>query len=185
MEDQEIVELFLERSEQAVRQLQDKYGSRFTQIAWNILHDRQDAEECVNDALLAVWNAVPPERPESLLTYACHIVRNLAIKKYHSNRAKKRNAYYDVALDELEECIQAKDTVEGEVAVKETAAAINRFLEGLDRQNRMIFMRRYWFADSLTEIAVRFHISERNLSLRLLRVRKKLKKFLEKEGIWV
>lgn len=185
MEDQELMELFYVRSERAVRQMQDQYGGYFTQIARNILQDRRDAEECVNDALLAVWNTVPPQRPKPLLTYACRIVRNLAIKKYHFNRAQKRNSHYDVALDELEECIQAKNTVEGEYAVKETAEAINRFLEGLEKQNRRMFVRRYWFADSLTDMAETFHLSERNVSLRLLRIRKRLKKYLEKEGIWI
>lgn len=185
MEDQELMELFYTRSELAIRQMQNQYGGYFIKIARNILQDHRDAEECVNDALLAVWNTVPPNRPKPLLTYACHIVRNLAIKKYHSNRAQKRNSHYDMALDELEECIRAQDSVEDEYTVKETVEAINRFLEGLERQSRMMFVRRYWFADSLTDIAEQFHISERNVSLRLVRVRKKLKKYLEKEGIWI
>lgn len=185
MEDQEIVELLFVRSERAIRELQDKYGGCFTRIAWNILHDCRDAEECVNDALLAVWNTVPPQRPEPLLAYVCRIVRNLAIKRYHADRAQKRNSSYDAALEEIQECIPAKSTVEDEYAVKETAAAINRFLEKLDQKNRKMFLRRYYFADPLADIAKRFQISERNVSLRLVRVRKKLKKYLEKEGIWV
>lgn len=138
-----------------------------------------------------LWNCFMPGR--SWQSGSCRInmavilqiVHNLAIKKYHSNRAQKRDSQYDVALDELEECIRAKETVEDEYAVKETAAAINRFLEGLERQNRMLFVRRYWFADSLADMAEQFQLSERNVSLRLLRIRKKLKKYLEKEGVWI
>ena len=125
MEDQKIIELFFARSEQAIAQLQNKYGNRCLRVAGNILNNRLDAEECVNDAYLAVWNSIPPQKPNPLLTYVCHIVRNLSIKKYHANSALKRNSHYDIALDELEECIQTNETVENELAVKELAGAIN------------------------------------------------------------
>jgi RNA polymerase sigma-70 factor (ECF subfamily) len=177
--------LFLARSEQAITGLQGKYENRLMQIAWNILNDRLDAEECVNDTYLAVWNTIPPQKPDPLLTYVCHIVRNLSIKRYHANNAQKRNSQYDVALDELEECIQAKTTVESEYDVKELAEEINRFLRTLSRENRIMFIRRYWFADSVEDIAKMFNTSSRNVSLRLLRVRQKLKKYLEKEGVLV
>jgi RNA polymerase sigma-70 factor (ECF subfamily) len=185
MEDQEIIELFFARSEQAITGLQGKYENRLMQIAWNILNNRFDAEECVNDAYLAVWNTIPPQKPEPLLTYVCHIVRNLSIKRYHANNAQKRNSHYDVALDELEECIQSKATVESEYAVKELAGEINRFLSTLNRENRIIFVRRYWFSDSIEDIAKMFNTSSKNISLRLLRIRQRLKKYLEKEGVWL
>lgn len=185
MEDQEIIQLFFARSEQAITELQGKYGNRCLQVAWNILNNRLDAEECVNDAYLAAWNSIPPQKPAPLLTYVCHIVRNLSIKRYHANAAQKRNSHYDVALDELGECIQTKDTVENELAVKELADAINNFLGTLSKENRMMFVRRYWFSDSVADIAVMFGTSSKIVSLRLLRVRKGLKKYLEKEGIWV
>jgi RNA polymerase sigma-70 factor (ECF subfamily) len=185
MEDQEIIELFLARSEQAITGLQGKYENRLMQIAWNILNDRFDAEECVNDTYLAVWNTIPPQKPDPLLAYVCRIVRNLSMKKYHANNARKRNSHYDVALDELEECIQSKATVESEYAVKELAGEINSFLSTLSRENRIMFVRRYWFSDSIEDIAKMFNTSSRNISLRLLRVRQKLKKYLEKEGILV
>lgn len=185
MEDQEIIELFLARSEQAITQLQGKYENRLMQIAWNILNNRFDAEECVNDAYFAAWNAIPPQKPEPLLTYVCHIVRNLSIKRYHANNARKRNSHYDVALDELGECIQSKATVESEYAVKELAGEINSFLSTLSRENRIMFVRRYWFSDSIADIAKMFNTSSKNISLRLLRVRQRLKKYLEKEGILV
>jgi RNA polymerase sigma-70 factor (ECF subfamily) len=185
MKDQEIIELFLARSEQAITGLQDKYENRLMQIAWNILNNRFDAEECVNDTYLAAWNTIPPQKPDPLLTYVCHIVRNLSIKRYHANNAQKRNSHYDVALDELEECIQSKATVESEYAVKELAGEINRFLSTLNRENRIIFVRRYWFSDSIEDIAKMFNTSSKNISLRLLRIRQRLKKYLEKEGVWL
>lgn len=185
MEDHEIIELFYARSEQAITQLQNKYGRRCLQVAGNILNNQLDAEECVNDAYLAAWNTIPPQKPEPLLTYVCHIVRNLSIKKYHANSALKRNSHYDIALDELEECIQTQETVENQVAVKELAEAINQFLGTLSRENRIMFVRRYWFSDSVADIAEMFKTSSRNVSLRLLRVRKGLKKYLEKEGMWI
>lgn len=185
MEDHEIIELFYARSEQAITQLQNKYGRRCLQVAGNILNNQLDAEECVNDAYLAAWNTIPPQKPEPLLTYVCHIVRNLSIKKYHANSALKRNSHYDIALDELEECIQTQETVENQVAVKELAEAINQFLGTLSRENRIMFVRRYWFSDSVADIAEIFKTSSRNVSLRLLRVRKGLKKYLEKEGMWI
>ena len=185
MEDQEIIELFYARSEQAITQLQNKYGRRCLQVAGNILNNQLDAEECVNDAYLAAWNTIPPQKPDPLLTYICHIVRNLSIKKYHANNALKRNSHYDIALDELEECVKTKETVEDQIAVKELAEAINQFLGTLSRENRIMFVRRYWFSDSVADIAKMFKMSSRNVSLRLLRVRKGLKKYLEKEGMWL
>ena len=185
MEDQEIIELFFARSEQAIAQLQNKYGKRCLKVAGNILNNRLDAEECVNDSYLAVWNTIPPQSPDPLLTYVCHIVRNLSIKRYHANSARKRNSHYDIALDELEECIQTEETVENEIAVKELAEAINQFLGTLSKENRMMFVRRYWFSDSVADIARMFQISSRNVSLRLVRMRKGLKKYLEREGIWI
>ena len=185
MEDHEIIELFFARSEQAIAQLQGKYGRRCLQVAENILNNPLDAEECVNDAYLAAWNTIPPQKPNPLLAYLCRIVRNLSIKKYHANSALKRNSHYDLALDELEECVQAGKTAEDPIAIEELAAAINQFLGTLSRENRVLFVRRYWFSDSIAEIAGMFQMSSRNVSLRLLRVRKGLKEHLEKEGIWV
>ena len=185
MEDQKIIELFFARSEQAIAQLENKYGNRCLQVAGNILNNRLDAEECVNDAYLAVWDTIPPQKPDPLLTYVCRIVRNLSIKRYHANSALKRNSYYDVALDELEECLQTKETVENEIAVAELAETINQFLSTLSKENRMMFVRRYWFSDSVADIAEMFEMSSRNVSLRLLRVRKGLKKYLKKEGMWI
>ena len=185
LDDSEIIELFFERSEQAIIELSKKYGSVLTKIANNILNNQFDAEECVNDAYLGAWDTIPPQRPQPLLSYVCRIVRNLAVKKYHSNTAAKRNSTYDVSLDELENCFPSSNSVEDEFNAKETARIIDEFLEALDEENRVMFVRRYWHAASIEELAELFHTSKHNISVRLSRTREKLKKHLIKEGVFI
>ena len=183
MDDKRIVGLFFERSERAIVELSEKYGATCIRIADNILNNRSDAEECVNDAYLALWNTMPPESPDPLFAYVCRIVRNLALKKYRSNTAAKRNSYYDVALDEIEDSFPSSSSVEEEAEAKETARAMGAFLESLDKESRIMFVRRYWYADSIEELASLFGTSRHNVSVRLSRIRKKLKKHLVKEGV--
>lgn len=183
MEDKQIIQLFIERSEQAISELSNKYEKVFLKITQNILNNVPDAEECVNDTYLAAWNTIPPQNPNPLLTYICRIVRNLSIKKYHANTAEKRNSFYDVALDELEDCISISETVEDKYMAEELADAINRFLGTLSKENRVMFVRRYWFSDSISEIAVLTKTSKHNVSVRISRTRSSLRKYLEKEGI--
>lgn len=183
MEDQAIIDLLWNRSEQAIAELQTKYGRLCCKIAGNILHNSLDAEECVNDTYLGVWNSVPPQRPNPLLTYVCGITRNLALKKYHAGTAVKRNSSYDVALEELESCLPAPDTVESALSAAELTDLLNRFLRALDQENRVIFLRRYWYADSISDIAVRLRMSDNQVSVRLHRTRKKLQAHLRKEGV--
>lgn len=185
MDDGAIIELFFARSEQAVSELSGKYGAACFRVAEHILNNRQDSEECVNDAYLAVWNTIPPQRPNPLLSYLCRIVRNLALKKYHENTAQKRNSSYDLALEEIADCIPSSGSVEEEVEAKELAEQINRFLAGLDRETRILFVRRYWHADSIEELARLFRTSRHNISVRLSRLRKALKKYLTKEGMFL
>ena len=185
MDDKKIIELFYERSEQAITELSKKYGLLCEKIADNILNNHLDAEECVNDAYLAVWNTIPPQNPDSLVSYVCCIVRNQAIKKYHENTALKRNSIYDTSLDELEEVLPSSASVEGELEAKEVSAMIDRFLETLDKQSRTMFIRRYWYSDSIEEIALSFKTSKHYISVRLSRIRKALKKHLVKEGVSV
>lgn len=151
-------------------------------VAKNILKNPHDMEECVNDTYLAAWNTIPPQKPKPLLTYICRIVRNLSIKKYHENTAIKRNSFYDISLDELETCIPTSGNVEDGYSVKELADKMNQFLKTLSKENRMIFVRRYYFADSISSIAKMLKVSNHNVSVRLHRTRKALKKYLEKEG---
>ena len=119
MLDEKIIELFFERSDQAINELDSKYGKVFHKLSYNILNDRWDAEECVNDSYLGVWNVIPPERPNSLLTFVCKIVRNISIKKYYSKTAVKRNSTYDVAMGEVENYILSPNNVEAEMEAKD------------------------------------------------------------------
>lgn len=183
MDDSKIIELFYERSEQAIIELSNKYEPICRKVADNILNSQADSEECVNDAYLVVWNTIPPQKPNQLLSYLCRIVRNQALKKYHENTAQKRNSTYDVALDEIAECFPSAASVEAEVEAKETARIINNFLGTLDQRNRVLFVRRYWHSDTIEELADLFHTSKHNISVRLSRIRKALRKHLIKEGV--
>lgn len=185
MDDSKIIELFFERSEQAIMELSKKYGSICNKVAVNILNNRLDAEECVNDAYLGAWNTIPPQTPNPLLTYICKIVRNLSLKRYHANTAVKRNSFYDVALDELEQCIPSSFSVEDEIYAKQLTQYLNEFLDTLDRENRIMFVRRYWYADSISDIAAIFRMSNHNVTMRLSRMREKLRNFLLKKGITI
>jgi len=182
MVDKEIIGLFFERSEQAISELANKHGAACCKVARNILNDDRDVEECVNDAYLGVWNAIPPHRPNPLLAFVCRIVRNLSVKRYHANTAIRRNSNYDVALDELEACLAAPASVEEDVAAKILTEHVNAFLATLDKESRMIFVCRYWRADSVDEIAEQFHMTSNNVYVRLSRTRDKLKQHLMKEG---
>ena len=183
MDDSRIIELFFARAEQAIVELANKYGAVCRRVADHILNNPLDAEECVNDAYLGVWNTIPPQKPDPLLSYVCRIVRNLALQKYHEKTAQKRNSIYDVALDELADCIPASVSVEDEVAAREVAGMIDRFLAALDRESRILFVRRYWHADSIEELAASFHRSRHAVSVRLSRIRKALGQYLQKEGV--
>ena len=182
IEDSKIIDLFYARSEQAIVELSAKYGAVCKRVALNILKNEPDAEECVNDACHAAWNTIPPQKPHPLCTYICRIVRNIAIAKYHANTSIKRNSFYDVALDELENCLVSPGTVEKETDTKELAGLLDRFLDTLDKESRVLFVRRYWYGDSLTDIGASFQISSNNAAVRLSRIRKRLKKYLKKEG---
>lgn len=183
LEDSQIIALFFERSEQAIAELDRKYGAIVRKTANNILNNRLDAEECANDAFLGVWNTVPPQSPDPLAAYVCRIVRNLAVKKYHRNSAQKRCSQYDLALDELTECIPASTDVEADYAAKELSAAIRRFLDTLSYEDRFCFIRRYWFADAVSDIAAMTHGDGHRISVRLFRTREKLYRYLKEEGL--
>ncbi len=181
--DDEIIELFFARSEQAIRELDAKYGKACFKLSYSILNNRPDAEECVNDAYLGAWNAIPPARPDPLLSFILKIVRNISIKAYRKNTAGKRNSAYTVAMQEIEPFLPAPTVTEDEVEARELAGMIERFLEMQTAENRVIFMRRYWFLDTHKEISKRTGLSEKNVSVRLARIRKKLRAFLTGKGI--
>ena len=183
MDDKAIIALFNERSQDAIKELSQKYSKLSLHLSGNILGSSLDSEECVNDSLLAVWNNIPPENPENLKTYFLKIVRNLSIKKYHSNKALKRNSCYDIALDELENILASDNQPDSEYSLKELAHAINTFLGTLTKENRVFFVRRYYFADSVKEIAALTGNTPHFVSVRLSRTREKLKEYLRKEGL--
>ena len=185
IEDEKIIELFFERSEQAIRILDSKYGKVCHSLSYNIVNNRQDAEECVNDAYLGAWNTIPPTKPNPLQAYICKIVRNLSLKLYYRKEAAKRSSTYEIAMHELEEYLPAPNTVEAEIEARELVRIIESFLDTLSEENCVIFMRRYWFSDTYAEIAKRVGLSEKNVSVRLTRIRKQMKDYLIEREVFV
>lgn len=182
MEDERIIELFFERSEQAINELHDKYGKVCYNLSFSILNNGLDAEECVNDSYFSAWNVIPPEKPRLLLAFICKIVRNISMKRYYEKTAVKRNSAYDITMSEVENYLLSPNNVEEEIEAKELVHIIENFLDTLTIENRVIFMRRYWFSDTYEDIARRVGITEKNVSVRLSRIRKQMKKYLTKEA---
>ena len=183
MEDQLIIEKLNERSEDAVTELYEKYGRLCKGISRRILNNEQDVEECLNDVLLAVWNKVPPENPDPLSSYICRITRNISLNRYHANKAQKRNSSYDLALEELEGCLAGDSSVEDEILAKELEREVNNFLSGMKKTDRIIFVRRYWFLESISEIAESMGWSSNYVTVHLHRSRKRLEKDLKGKGL--
>ncbi len=185
IDDEKIIEMFFDRSEQGIRELDMKYGKICHNLSFNIVNNRQDAEECVNDAYLGAWNTIPPAHPNPLLSYIVKIVRNVSLKNYWTKKAAKRNGHYTIALEEIEGCIADQKTVEDAIEVREFARVLEKFLDTLTLENRVIFMRRYWFADSYKDIAELMGLSEKNISVRLTRIREKLKQYLKEREVFI
>lgn len=185
MNDEKIIELFFARSESGIRELDNKYGKACHKLSYNIVNNRQDAEECVNDSYLGAWNAIPPAKPNPLLTFILRIVRNISLNRYHKNKAAKRSCSYEAALEEIEGCIADLKTVESEIEAKELARIIENFLDKQSAENRVIFIRRYWFADGYDDIAARTGLSVKNISVRLTRLRAGMKKYLIERGVFI
>ena len=183
MEDREIVNLYWERNSNAIKETASKYGGYCKTIAKNILGNNEDAEECVNDTYLNTWNSIPPNRPNVLSTYLGKITRNLSFDRFRHRHADKRGGgEIELVLDELGECVSGADSVEQEVEKKELVRAINSFLDTLPQEKCNIFLCRYWYAISISEIATRFGMSEGNVSVTLNRIRSKLKNHLKERG---
>jgi len=184
VEDKKIIEQLWARLESALSALAEKYGKRLLCTAQNILGNIQDAEEAVNDTYLALWNAIPPEQPDPLGAYVCRIGKNIALKQLRGATAQKRDNRYDLSLDELSDILpgdQPEDTLNARVL----GQAIDRFLAGLPRESRILFVRRYWFGDAVKDIARDLNLSESAASVRLHRLRARLKDYLYKEGIFL
>lgn len=185
LEDKKIIELFFERNEKGIQELDHKYGKIFHKLSYNILQSKEDVEECMNDSYLGAWNRIPPEKPLPLVTYICKIVRNISLKKYYSCTAKKRDSRYTVALEEIEPCIADVNTVEDHMEAQELSKIIGQFLDTLTEQNRVIFIRRYWFGDSCRDIGEYVGITEKNVTVRLTRIREKMKNYLIESEVFV
>ena len=184
LEDKEIIELYFNRSQNAITETAKKYGKYCSYISYNILRNREDAEECANDTYLRAWNAIPPKSPECLSAYLGKITRNLSLNLLEKNGAKKRGSgNINDALDELGECISSPKSVESEIDNMLVTENINEFLSGLERETRIIFMRRYWYLSSIKEISSEYNITESKVKMSLFRTRNNLKQFLEKEGV--
>lgn len=183
MDDTKIVQLYWERDEQAIPETANKYGGYCTAIAKNILGDYAEAEECVNDTYLNTWNAIPPHRPQKLSAFLGKIVRNLAFNRYKHNTAEKRGGGETaLILDELAEVVSGKDDVEQAYECKELTAVLNAFLADLPAEKRDIFVCRYWYADSISDISARFGMSYFAVSMTLNRLRTKLRDYLTERG---
>ena len=184
MEDKQIIQLLFDRSEDAIDALAQRFGFRLQSIATNLLGSGLDAEECVNDTYLAVWNQIPPATPKPLAPYVYRIGRNIALERQRANSALKRRGNYDLSLDELADCIP-DETADQKADAAALSQAINAFLATQSKECRVIFIRRYWFGDSISAIAEDLHLRCGTVSTRLNRIRNALKLYLQKEGIFL
>ena len=186
MEDNKIIELFLSRDESAIRETAAKYGTRLRQAAFAILADRGAAEECENDTYLQAWNRIPPDEPRGYLyEYLGRIIRHLAIDECRRAGAQKRRAVYCELTREMEECLPGPENAESRLEAQEIRRILSDFLAGRPAEQRAVFLRRYWYFDSIAEISRLFGIHEEKVKSILFRMRKALKKQLEKEGYTV
>ncbi len=184
MEDSRIVALYWERDESALTLTRRKYGAYCHAIAWQILHSREDAAECENDTYLRAWNAMPPDRPHGLRAYLGAITRRLSLDRWRERKSQKRGGgEVALSLEELGECVSHPDTVPMAVEAGETAAILSDFLRSLPSAECDVFLRRYWYLDSVAQIARRYGYSESKVKMTLKRTRDKLRAVLEKEGI--
>ena len=184
LQDEQILDLYWSRDDAAIDKTSEKYGGQLQGLAGRMLRAKEDAEECVNDTYLAAWNTIPPQRPAQFFAFLAKLCRNLACNKLDWLRADKRRAELIPLTEELAQCIPDKG-VDRERDARELSAALNRFLSTLPQETRVIFMRRYWFMDSVKEIAGRYGMGESKVKTALFRTRQKLREYLEKEEIYI
>ena len=189
MEDAEIISLLFQRSEDGIRAIETKYSKLYRSILKGILGEGEDAEECANDLLLAIWNAIPPDSPEYFPSYLCRVARNIALNRYKRNRRLKRDVGVTVLLDELEECtpqfIDSADEFERLADSDVIKRSIDKLMSSLDAESRVLFIRRYVLGETVKELSVRFKLRERYISVKMHRVKERLRKILEEEGTYV
>lgn len=185
MKDEQIVALYWQRDEHAIDETRTKYGNYCRSIAYNILGCTEDAQECENDTYLAAWNAIPPHRPVVLGTFLGKLTRRISLDRWKTNTAQKRGGNtVTLSLDELEGCIPDDRAVDIRMEQNMLASTISVFLRSLSRQDRQVFLRRYWYLDSIADIAHRFGFTQSKVKMMLLRTRQKMRQYLEKEGIF-
>ena len=182
MDDDKIISLYWKREERAVEETQSKYGKLCYSVAYGVLHNSEDAEECVNDTYVRAWNSIPPEEPDNFAGYLCRIVRNLAIDRIKMYSAEKRQGQTAI-MDELEGCFPACEDTDRVIDKMSMTKAFERFLSSEPPAHRMIFMRRYFYLDSIGDIARAMKMTNGGVRASLHRIRKRLKKYLEEEGI--
>lgn len=183
MEDEKIIDLYWERDQQAIVATREKYGRYLGRIADNVLHNREDCEECLNDTWLRAWNSMPTERPAMLMAFLGAITRNLSLDRYRRNHAARRGCgEVEFIFDEVQD-FSGRDEVQQHIDRMELVASLNRFLAELDEESRVMFVRRYWYMDGIAEIAARTGCGESRVKSKLMRLRKRLKKHLLEDGI--
>lgn len=182
MDDNGIIRLYWDRNDQAITITSDKYGHYCKAIARNILNSEEDAEECVNDTYLNAWNSMPTHWPEQLATFLGKITRNLSFNRYKHNHTEKRGGEMALVLDELTDCVSNVDDVEQILDRQELIGVINSFVRGLSASKRNLFVRRYWYADSVSAIANDTGMLQGTVSKTLERTRKQLKAYLTERG---
>ncbi len=182
MEDQKIIQLLFSRSEQGLEELHRKYGNYLYRVAMNILSNREEGEECVNDTYLKTWNSIPPASPNNLRAYTGKITRNIALNRVKANSAEKRGENITLMLSELEDCIPSSDSVVDEYYATELESIINTYVNSLDELSQCIFVRRYWMGDPTSVIAKLTGLPENTVNWKLFDMRKKLKQAIESAG---
>ena len=183
MDDKQIIELYFERNEQAVRETEKKYGRFCHCIAMNVLGSYEDAEECVNDTYHTAWNRMPPDFPQSLSAFLGRITRNISIDRFRANRAQKRYNGMEVMLSELNDCVPSSTNVEQIVDARRLSELISNWLESLPLDDCTLFVRRYWHGDAVQALAFECGCTPNQMAQRMLKLRKGLKTFLEAEGV--
>lgn len=183
MEDKDIIELYWKRSQQALTETAGKYGRQLQGLSWRILRNHEDAEECVSDTYHAAWNTLPPQRPDYFFAYLAKLTRNFCFGKLDYHQAKKRSAIVVELSEELENCIAAPNDYEQRMESEEIGKVISSFLYEQSAEMRKVFVRRYWYLDSVHDISVHMVLSESKVKSILFRMRNKLREYLEKEGI--
>ena len=181
MEDIMIIEMYQNRNQTAISESNSKYGKMLRGISFSVLHNREDCEECVNDTYLNAWNSIPPQKPNSLSAYLGRIARNISINRRYEKQAQKRGGG-DI-LEELTDCIPSGETVETAIEEKELSSIITKWLNSLSQDDRVLFLRRYWFGETLDSLAAECSAAQNKLAGRMFRLRQKLKSTLEEEGV--